>query len=113
MRLLGGINAGLALLLELALLGAGVAIGLALPGPLGVRIAVAVLLPVAVIAVWAVRVAPRAPRRLPDRARLLTETVLFALGVLGLAAVGAVGWAIALAVLSAARLALGVRLGRV
>lgn len=113
MRVATGVNAALALLLEVALLAAGIGIGLALAAPLAVRIVVAVVLPVAVIAVWAVWVAPRAPRRLTDGGRLLLETVLFALAVIGLAAVGAIGWAIALAVLAAARLVLGARLGRV
>ena len=112
MRFLLGLNAVLALLLELALLAGGIAIGLAIPTA-AARIAVAVLLPAAVIAVWAVWVAPRARRRLPDRGRLLLQTVLYALVVLGLAVVGLVGWAVALAVLAAGRLVLGVRLRRV
>lgn len=44
--------------------------------------------PGAVVAVWGTFVAPRAPRRLPDPARLLVEAATFALGVLALAWVG-------------------------
>ena len=113
MRVAIGLNAALALLLELALLVAAVAIGLAVPGPLLLRVALAVLLPAAVVVVWAVWMAPRAARRLPARNRLLLETVLLALAVVGLAATGAVAWALALTVLAAVRLLLGARLGRV
>jgi len=112
-RFLLGLNATLAFLLELALLWAGVAIGLLLPAALPVRIAVAVLLPAVVIAVWAIWVAPRAPRRLAPPSRLILQIVLFALAVLGLAASGQVLWAVVLAVLVAARTGLGVRLGQV
>jgi hypothetical protein len=112
-RFLLGANATLAFLLELALLGAGVAIGLLLPAPLAVRVVVAVALPVLVIAVWALAVAPRARRRLAPAPRLLVETVLFALAVAALAVLGQVLWAVVLTVLVAARIALGVRLRQV
>jgi hypothetical protein len=112
-RFLPGLNATLAFLLELALLAAAVAIGLLLPAPLAVRVVVAVLLPVLVIAVWALAVAPRAPRRLAPGPRLLVETVLFALAVAGLAVLGQVLWAVVLTVLVAIRIALGVRLQQV
>ena len=59
MRILLGANATLAFLLELALLAAGVAIGLLLPAPLAVRIVVAVVLPALVIVVWGLALAPR------------------------------------------------------
>ncbi|GAA2748647.1 hypothetical protein GCM10009869_01240 [Amnibacterium kyonggiense] len=112
-RSLLGLNAALAFLLELALLVAAVAIGLLLPAPLAVRIVVAVVLPVLVIAFWAVAMAPRAPRRLAPSRRLIAQTVLFALAVVGLAVVGQVVWALVLAVLVAVRIALGVRVGRI
>ena len=113
MRFLLGLNATLAFVLELALLVAAVSIGLLLPAPLAVRIVVAILLPALVIAVWAVAVAPRAPRRLPAEPRLILQTVLFAIAVLGLAVLGQLWWAVALAVLVAVRTVLGARLGRV
>ncbi len=113
MRFLLGLNATLAFLLELALLAAAVAIGLLLPAPLGVRIAAAIVLPALVIAVWAIWVAPRAPRRLGPPSRLIVQIVLFAIAVLGLAVSGQVLWAIVLAVLVAVRTGLGVRVGQV
>jgi hypothetical protein len=103
----------LALVAELALLAAAVLIGLALPAPLGVRIVAAVLLPVAVIVVWGLLIAPRAARRLAPRPRALVQAGLFALAVLALAVLGLLGWAVALAVLAAARLALGGAIGRI
>jgi hypothetical protein len=112
-RFLLGLNATLAFLLELALLAAAVAIGLLLPAPLAARIAVAILLPAIVVVVWALLVAPRARRRLPPEPRLLVQVALFAIAVAGLAALGALWWAVVLAVLVAARTVLGARLGRV
>lgn len=113
MRLLLGLNATLAFVLELALLATGVAVALLLPGPLPVRIVVAVMLPVAVIAIWGVWVAPRATRRLSPQGRLMTQIGLFAVAVVALAAVGQVVWAVALAVLVAVRVGLGVRLQQI
>lgn len=113
MRVLIGVNAVLALVLELALLAAAVATGLLLPAPPPVRVTAAVVLPAAVVAVWARWVAPRAPRRLGARGRLLLQTLLFAAAVLALAAAGGVAWAVALAALVGVRLVLGLRLGRV
>jgi hypothetical protein len=112
-RSLLGLNAALAFLLELALLGAGVAIGLLLPAPLPARIVVAVLAPVAVVSVWAALIAPRSSRRLGAPSRLLVQIVLFALAVLGLAVLGQAVWAVVLAVLVAIRTGLGLRLGHV
>ena len=107
------INAVLALLTELGLLAAAIAIGLLAPLPPAARITLAVLLPVVVIAVWGVLLAPRSPARVGPRARLLTEAVLFALAAAGLAVVGATLPAVLLTVAAAARLILGAGIGRV
>jgi hypothetical protein len=107
------LTATLAFLLELALLAAAIVIGLLLPAPPAVRVAAAVVLPVLVIAVWAVWVAPRSRRRLAAPSRLIVQIVLFALAVLALAVLGQVVWALVLAVLVAIRTGLGVRLGRI
>jgi hypothetical protein len=112
-RFLLGLNATLAFLLELALLAAAVAVGLLLPAPIAVRIAMAVLLPVLVVATWAVVMAPRASRRLDPPKRVLVQTVLFAVAVGALAVLGQVVWAVLLAVLVAVRIGLGARLGRI
>jgi hypothetical protein len=112
-RFLLGLNATLAFVLELALLAAAVAVGLLLPGPLAVRILLAVLLPALVIATWAVILAPRSPRRLPAPRRVLVQTVLFALAVAALAVLGQVVWAVLLAVLVGVRIGLGARVGRI
>ncbi|HEY8319982.1 MAG TPA: DUF2568 domain-containing protein [Amnibacterium sp.] len=107
------LNAVLALACEAALLVAAVGIGLALPAPLPVRVVAAVLLPVVVVVVWGAFLAPRAARRLDPRGRLLTEAVLFAVAVAGLAFVGATAAAVLLAVVAGARLILGGVIGRV
>ena len=113
MRFLLGLNATLAFLLELALLAAAITVGLLLPAPLVVRIVVAVLLPVAVMVLWGALMAPRARSRLAPRPRLIVQTALFALAVIGLATLGQVVWAVVLAVLVAVRIGIGVRVGRI
>jgi hypothetical protein len=71
------------------------------------------VLPALVIVVWGLAMAPRARRRLAPAPRLLVETVLFALAVVGLAVLGQVVWAIVLTVLVAIRIGLGVRLRQI
>ena len=53
-----------------------------------------------IVVVWGAFLAPRAPRRLEPRGRLLTEAVLFALAAAGLAFVGATVAAVLLAVVA-------------
>jgi hypothetical protein len=106
-------NAVLALLTELGLLAAAVAVGVLSAAPLPVRIVLAVLLPALVIAVWGVLLAPRSSRRLGPRGRLLTEAVLFALAAVGLAVGGAVLPAVLLTASAAVRLVLGAAIGKV
>ncbi|MCU1474424.1 YrdB family protein [Amnibacterium sp.] len=113
MRLAVLTNAVLALLTELGLLAAAIAIALLSPLPPAARIVLAVLLPSAVIAVWGVLLAPRSSRRVGARARLLTEAVLFALAAVGLSVVGAALPAVLLTVAAGARLILGAAIGRV
>jgi hypothetical protein len=106
-------NAVIALLTELGLLAAAIAIGVLAPLPLVARIALAVVLPVIVIAMWGVLLAPRSARRVGPRARLLTEATLFALAAVGLALVDAALPAVLLTVVAGARLILGAAIGRV
>jgi hypothetical protein len=111
--LLIGVNAVLALLLELALLVAAVVIGLRAPVPPAASVVLAVALPVAVVVLWGLLLAPRARRRLGPRGRLMTETGLFAAAAGALAVTGASAAGIVLAVAAAIRLVLGAALGRV
>ena len=78
----------LAFLAELGMLAAFVVGGLALPGPLVVRLLVAVTAPAAVAVVWGAFLAPRARRPLHDPARLVLEVALFAAAVVVLVAAG-------------------------
>lgn len=106
MRGAAGANAGLAFLLELALLAAMVTLAVRLDVPLPVKVLLAVLLPGAVIAVWALLVAPRSSRRLDVRPRFVLQAVLFGLGALALATTGLPVLAIVFAALVAAHLVL-------
>ncbi len=75
---------------ELALLALLVIVGLNSGAGLGVRIALAVLAPVAAATIWGVGIGPRARRRWPDPWRLAVEIVLFLAASAGLAAEGSV-----------------------
>lgn len=97
MRLMWFALAAVRFATELCLLGAAAVAGTRLvEGAAGW--ALAIVLAVAVGAVWGVAIAPKAGRRLADPARLVVEVVLFAsIGIL-LAATGLPGWGIALAI---------------
>ena len=53
-----------------------------------VRVLLAIAFPLMAAVVWGMFIAPKAPRRLTDPAKLLVELVLFAAAVVGLAVVG-------------------------
>ena len=82
------VNLGVRFLLELAML---VALGW-LGGEIGssvvVRVLLAITFPLVAAVVWGMFIAPKAPRRLSDPAKVLVELVLFAAAVVGLAVVG-------------------------
>ena len=82
----------------LAALGVG---GWSVGAPAGavVGVLLAAALPVLAAVVWGRGVAPRAPRRLEDPARLGVEVVLFGAAAAGLAISGRPGWALALGLL--------------
>ncbi len=75
-------------LTELVLFGALLYAGAVLPGPLVLRIALAILAPAVAIAGWGLFIGPRATRRLPEPWRFLAEAVLFAAAGAGVAAAG-------------------------
>lgn len=85
---------------ELALLAA-----LAVAGWLGAestpaRLALAIALPGLVVAMWAVWMAPRSPRRLARGPRVAVQVLLFVLAGAALAAVGHRWWGLALVAIS-------------
>ncbi|HWS36339.1 MAG TPA: YrdB family protein [Actinoplanes sp.] len=75
-------------LTELVLFGAFGFAGAVLPGPLVAKIVLAVAVPAVAIVVWALFLAPRAGRRLPEPWRFLAEVVLFVAAGAGVAAAG-------------------------
>ncbi len=85
---------------ELAMLAVLVIVGLNSGAGLGVRIALAVLAPVAAAIIWGIGIAPRARRRWPDPWRFAVETVLFLAASAGLAAEGSVVAAVVFAVVA-------------
>ena len=96
--------------LELALLAVFAYFGFTFPSPWSWLLGIGV--PILVIVVWGLFVAPRAPRRLDDPARFIAELFLFADGMGALAAVGQWQWGVGLfAVFVVDRVALD-RLGK-
>ncbi len=81
---IGGLVLAVRFALELAALAALGYAGWTVPGALWARVALAVGLPVVAAAVWGRWVAPRAPRRLPDPAKLGIELIVFAAATVGL-----------------------------
>jgi hypothetical protein len=93
--------AGIRFLSELALLAALAFIGAAIFEGVLLSVLAGVALPALAAVIWGTLVAPRAPRRLDDPARVIVELVLFAVAVLGLAYYGYHVFAIVLAALYA------------
>lgn len=102
------LNGWLAFVLEHALLGAAIFVGLHTAAPPAAQVAIAVALPTAIVAVWALFLAPRASSRLRPGARLLLQAVLFCLASVAVGVVGEVPWAVLLGLAVTLRLVLGV-----
>ncbi|MFD9129729.1 YrdB family protein [Kitasatospora sp. NPDC059571] len=104
----GGV-AGIALavrfLLELAALAALGYGGWAVPGPVALRVVLAVLLPLAAALLWGRYASPRAVVKSPP-AWLATQLLVFGGAVLALALAGRGGWALVLAAVMVADTAL-------
>ncbi len=83
-----GVNLGVRVLLELAMLVALGWVGGEIGSSWVLRVAMAIALPLIAALVWGVFIAPKAPRRLTDPAKLLVEVVLFSAAAVGLAVVG-------------------------
>ncbi|MGW0433180.1 DUF2568 domain-containing protein [Micromonospora sp. NPDC003197] len=92
---------GLRFLLELAALAALAYGGWQAPAPVWGRLLLAVLLPLAAVAIWARWVAPKGRKVLPDPLRLIPEWCVFGGGALALVTAGLPGLGAALALLAA------------
>ncbi len=82
------VNLGIRFLLELAMLVALGWVGGEIGSSWVVRVLLAIAFPLVAAVVWGTFIAPKAPRRLADPAKLLVELVLFGAAVVGLAVVG-------------------------
>ena len=103
---IGAINLVLRLLLELAMIAALFTWGVRVADPMWLKTLLGVAAPALAVFLWGALIAPRAPRRLADPARLVLEIVLFGLAAVGLATVGLPGWAIALGAVAALNIAI-------
>lgn len=90
MGALKSINLTISFLLELALVAAVAYWGFGLPMPLLGRVLVGLALPAAVIALWAVFLAPRSARRVPELWKPVAALVLFLGGAALLVSAGQV-----------------------
>jgi hypothetical protein len=91
-------NLGVRFLLELAMLVALGWVGGEIGSSWVVRVTLAIAFPLIAAVLWGMFIAPKAPRRLTDPAKLLVEIVLFSAAAGGLAAVGHPVLAVVLAV---------------
>ena len=82
------VNLGVRFLLELAMLVALGWVGGEIGSSWVVRALLAIAFPLVAAGVWGMFIAPKAPRRLADPAKLVVELGLFAAAVVGLALVG-------------------------
>jgi len=82
------VNLGIRFLLELAMLVALGWVGGEIGSSLVVRVLLAIAFPLIAAVLWGMFIAPKAPRRLTDPAKLLVEIVLFAAAAVGLVVVG-------------------------
>ena len=99
------LNLGVRFLLELSMLVALGWVGGEIGSSWVIRVGLAIALPLVAAVVWGMFIAPKAPRRLTDPAKLLVELVLFSAACIGLAAVGYPLLAVVLAILVAANTA--------
>ena len=95
-------------LAELLML-AALAVAGARLGSRGLSVVLGVVLPLVAVTLWALLLAPRAPRRLPSPARLAGKLGLVVAAAALLAASGAVAWAVAFLVVTAAVFVAGER----
>lgn len=93
-------------LLELVVLVALFLWGVSLSSELLVQVLFGLGAPAVVMAIWALFVAPKASRRLPDPQRIALEVVVFGAGVLAFMATGNVALGLLLALAAAISLAL-------
>ena len=100
-------NLAVRFLLELCALGALATWGWQASADIVVKVLLAVGAPLAAATAWGRWVAPRATGRLRDPARLGVEVAVFGAAAAGLLAIGARGWALALAVAYVVNVSLG------
>jgi hypothetical protein len=100
------LNLAFRFILELVVLVALFIWGWSVSDQLLVQVLAGLAAPVIVMAIWATFVAPRAPRRLEDPARLILEVVVFGAGALAFVAAGFLPLGIVLAVAAAISLGL-------
>ena len=89
---------GIRFLSELALLAVLAFVGVNADLGVGADVAIAALAPVAAAIISGIGIAPRARRRWPDPWRFGAEVILFLGAAAGLAAEGALAWAVVFAV---------------
>jgi hypothetical protein len=106
-------NAVIRFLLELCMLATFAYWGSRATDGTAANVAIAIVAPVAAVAVWGVFMAPRSKNRLAERHRIPLEIVLFGLATAALSAAGRLGLAIAFGVTAAVNTTLVHLLGEI
>ncbi|MCH0565232.1 MULTISPECIES: DUF2568 domain-containing protein [unclassified Streptomyces] len=105
-------NLGVLFLVELGAVAAAAYWGVTLGVPAGLAWLLGLAAPAALIVLWGACGSPRAPYRMRGAARAGFETLWFGAGAVALVAAGAVGWAVAFALVCAVSKTLAVAWGQ-
>ncbi|MBN0044782.1 YrdB family protein [Streptomyces actuosus] len=97
MKAVRAVNLGVLFLVELGAVAAAAYWGVTLDVPAGLAWLLGLAAPAALIVLWGLFGSPKAPYRTRGAARTGFEVLWFGAGAVALAAAGAVGWAVAFA----------------
>lgn len=108
MNILKTLNLGLAFFIELFMFAAFVWSAIALKAPIAARLAIGIVIPIAIIALWSYCIAPRSDHRLPTPLLEIVKFALYAIAAFLLYKAGHTSVAIGFLGISGVSLLLGI-----